>query len=179
MNQILTDEEITLIIRECARGSAINRDGSTSHRIARAIEQAILNKLNEQEPVGWQGHSGHLVYDKKSLLPSTRHLAKPIYLHQAPSVPEWQPIETAPKGDGVLISIGNSVIRAMFIPEFTLEDNSNYLGDSSYKEENDTYYWPEGWYECNDHEDTHWLVDEQPTHWMPLPKPPVSAARSE
>ena len=48
MNQILTDEEITLIIRECARGSAINRDGSTSHRIARAIEQAILNKLSEQ-----------------------------------------------------------------------------------------------------------------------------------
>ncbi len=93
----------------------------------------------------------------------------------APSVPEWQPIETAPKRDGVLISIGNSVIRAMFIPEFTLEDNGNYLGDSSYKEENDTYYWPEGWYEWNDHEDTHWLVDEQPTHWMPLPKPPVSA----
>ena len=46
MNQILTDEEITLIIRECARGSAINRDGSTSHRIARAIEQAILNMCN-------------------------------------------------------------------------------------------------------------------------------------
>ena len=53
MNQILTDAEITLIIRECARGSAINRDGSTSHRIARAIEQAILNKLGEQEPVAW------------------------------------------------------------------------------------------------------------------------------
>ena len=51
MNQILTDAEITLIIRECARGSAINRDGSTSHRIARAIEQAILNKLSEQKPV--------------------------------------------------------------------------------------------------------------------------------
>ena len=49
MNPILTDEEITLIIRECARGSAINRDGSTSHRIARAIEQAILNKLSEQK----------------------------------------------------------------------------------------------------------------------------------
>ena len=46
MNQILTDEEITLIIRECARGSAINRDGSTSHRIARAIEQAIRNMCN-------------------------------------------------------------------------------------------------------------------------------------
>ena len=56
MNQILTDEEITLIIRECARGSAINRDGSTSHRIARAIEQAILNKLSKQEPSVPEGY---------------------------------------------------------------------------------------------------------------------------
>ena len=70
MSQILTDEEITLIIRECARGSAINRDGSTSHRIARAIEQAILNKLSEQEPVAWN------------------QAGKPLYLHPAPSVPE-------------------------------------------------------------------------------------------
>lgn len=38
----LSDDEITLIVRECARGSAINRDGSTSHRIARAIEQAAV-----------------------------------------------------------------------------------------------------------------------------------------
>lgn len=56
MNQILTDEEITLIIRECARGSAINRDGSTSHRIARSIEQAILNKLSEQKPLVPEGY---------------------------------------------------------------------------------------------------------------------------
>lgn len=48
---MLTDEEITLIVRECARGSAINRDGSTSHRIARAIESAVLAKLREQKPV--------------------------------------------------------------------------------------------------------------------------------
>ena len=52
MSQILTDEEITLIVRECARGSSINRDGSTSHRIARAIEAAVINKLNSAEPVG-------------------------------------------------------------------------------------------------------------------------------
>lgn len=51
MSQILTDEEITLIVRECARGSSINRDGSTSHRIARAIEAAVINKLNSAEPV--------------------------------------------------------------------------------------------------------------------------------
>ena len=36
----LTDEEIGVIVREAAKGSAIRRDGSTSHRIARAIEAA-------------------------------------------------------------------------------------------------------------------------------------------
>ena len=42
----LTDDEIKAIVREASRGSAINRDGSTSHRIARAVIAADreLNK---------------------------------------------------------------------------------------------------------------------------------------
>jgi hypothetical protein len=36
----LTDAEIAAIVREAAKGSAIKRDGSTSERIARAIEAA-------------------------------------------------------------------------------------------------------------------------------------------
>jgi len=36
----LTDEQIVAIVREASRGSAIRRDGSTSMRIARAIESA-------------------------------------------------------------------------------------------------------------------------------------------
>lgn len=36
----LSDEQIVSIVREAARGSAINRDGTTSQRIARAIEAA-------------------------------------------------------------------------------------------------------------------------------------------
>ena len=95
MSQILTDEEITLIIRECARGSAINRDGSTSHRIARAIEQAILNKLSEQEPVAWLQTS---VEDGVDTVIARTHKPDkfnaewwrfdPLYLHPAPSVPK-------------------------------------------------------------------------------------------
>lgn len=42
--QGLTDEEITSLVREAARGSAINRDGSTSQRIARAIEAKLKEK---------------------------------------------------------------------------------------------------------------------------------------
>jgi hypothetical protein len=44
--QPLTDEQISTIVREAARGSAIKRDGSTSQRIARAIEAAHGIKEN-------------------------------------------------------------------------------------------------------------------------------------
>ena len=36
----LTDEQIVVIVREASHGSAIRREGSTSMRIARAIEAA-------------------------------------------------------------------------------------------------------------------------------------------
>jgi hypothetical protein len=42
--QRLTDEEIAITIREANRNSAIKRDGSTSTRIARAIETALIEK---------------------------------------------------------------------------------------------------------------------------------------
>lgn len=38
--QPLTDEQITAIVRDAARGSPIRRDGTTSHRITRAVERA-------------------------------------------------------------------------------------------------------------------------------------------
>ncbi len=45
---ILTDEEINVLVKEAAQGSAIKRDGSTSQRIARAVEQVVLEKLKQQ-----------------------------------------------------------------------------------------------------------------------------------
>ena len=37
------------------------------------------------------------------------------------------------------------------------------------------YYWPQGWYEWNDQDDTHWMIVDQVTHWMPLPSGPEDA----
>ena len=90
MTQILTDEEITLIIRECARGSAINRDGSTSHRIARAIEQTILNKANGQEPFGYyeNGRWSIVTDGGPDKWRARKEYTGPLYTHPAPSVPE-------------------------------------------------------------------------------------------
>ena len=69
MNQILTEEEIFKLQYEMQY-----RDGGF-HPIpfARGIEQAILNKLSEQEPVAWN------------------QARKPLYLHSAPSVPKGWP----------------------------------------------------------------------------------------
>lgn len=87
----LSDDEITLIVRECARGSAINRDGSTSHRIARAIESAVLAKLREQEPIAIVGElsepSRSDVINNKGLV-----IGQYLYPHPAP-IPE-APLES-------------------------------------------------------------------------------------
>lgn len=64
------------------------------------------------------------------------------------------------------------VLRAKHIPRFFEEDEENYNGDSDWNDENDTYYWPEGWYETNHYEEVNWQVEQEPTHWMPLPEPP-------
>ena len=45
---LLTEQEITEIVRDAARGSAIRRDGSTSQRIVRAIESAVIEKIKAQ-----------------------------------------------------------------------------------------------------------------------------------
>ena len=50
---LLTEQEITEIVREAAMGSAIRRDGSTSERIARAIEVAVIEKIKAQGEVAW------------------------------------------------------------------------------------------------------------------------------
>ena len=62
-------------------------------------------------------------------------------------------------------------IRACWIQKFSEEVPCNWDGDADYNEKEDQYYWPEGWYEWNRHEETHWRVDETVTHWMPLPLP--------
>jgi hypothetical protein len=71
----------------------------------------------------------------------------------------------------VLLDIGMEYpIRAMWAAKHALEvgmeDDSGF---GEYDEATDTYYCPEGWYEWNEHEETHWAVDETPTAWCELP----------
>lgn len=64
-------------------------------------------------------------------------------------------------------------LRAAYVHKHTIEDeNDDYCGPVDYCEENDMTYWPEGWYEWNEMEDTHWMVDFQILGWQPLPEAP-------
>jgi hypothetical protein len=85
-------------------------------------------------------------------------------------------------GAAVLVARGPIVIRAMHVPHMAFcEATHGYFepeGAAHYDEGTDETYWPEGWYEWNEHEETHWRVDPEPTHWMPIPASPQSAERS-
>jgi len=93
----------------------------------------------------------------------------------------WVPVtERLPKPGKYVLAVfrystgKQQVIRAMHAPPKTLseEDYGEFLTDPDYDEATDTTYWPEGWYECNENEETHWQVHEEVTHWMPLPEVP-------
>lgn len=76
-------------------------------------------------------------------------------------------------GTPVLLDIGEKYpIRAQWVPKDSLEATGD--GDyGEYNEASDMYYWPEGWYEWNQYEETHWRVDETPRAWQPLPASPT------
>ena len=88
---------------------------------------------------------------------------------------EWIPTadRMPPNGTPVLADTGHKhPIRACWVAKFSEEVGaSDFDGDADYNEKEDQYYWPEGWYEWNRHEETHWRVEETVTHWMQLPLP--------
>ncbi|MBS7777651.1 hypothetical protein [Acidovorax sp. CCYZU-2555] len=75
-------------------------------------------------------------------------------------------------------------IRAMWAPQFFLEMADDDAESGEYCEAKDQYFCPEGWYENNAHEETHWNVDRPVIAWMELPRldaalqaaPPTPAA---
>lgn len=96
------------------------------------------------------------------------------------SAKKWIPVsERLPEKSGVpVIAYGKNklgkgrTIRAAYVQRWTIEYIDNYEGDGDYCKEKDTTYCPEGWYEWNECEDTHWMVEFDITYWQPLPPPP-------
>lgn len=73
------------------------------------------------------------------------------YESRTPPIPSWQPIETAPKDDSLIIGCWMPKGKRKIV---------HYAGDNT------------GW----------WSGDFQvhePTHWMPLPQPPLSISEGK
>lgn len=90
----------------------------------------------------------------------------------------WIPVSEAMPGNEVpVLAYGYNEygklrrIRAAYVYKHTVEDmDENYCGDLDYDEDTDTGYIPEGWYEWNEYEDTHWMVQFDILGWQPMPE---------
>ena len=87
----------------------------------------------------------------------------------------WVPVgDRLPEsGTPVLLDIGEQFpVRAMWAAKHTVEAGLECPEDwGDYDEATDIWYAPEGWYEWNRHEETHWRVTAPALAWMPLPLP--------
>lgn len=90
----------------------------------------------------------------------------------------WRPIETAPKGRKVIVSVPNGskhtpiTMMGRYWPQYTLQSAEGYGPGDGFEEGPDgDCYAPEGWYEEMEAEEPP-LHNINPTHWQPLPEPP-------
>ena len=149
------------------------------HRAVHLVDVASVAAGAGSEPVARVNDDGFIVEIGDLLIAPGQKL----YLH--PSPPEgmvggWIALPGALPEPGVpvLLDIGKEYpIRAMWAAKFTLpvslEDDSGF---GEHDERTDEWYCPEGWYEWNEHEETHWRVTETPRAWAPLP--PTTSAGS-
>ena len=89
----------------------------------------------------------------------------------------WRPIDDEAKcGKKRLLSLLNEAgkrrtIVGFWVDKFSIEDDSDEYEHGDFNEEDEMYYWHEGWYESiESHEFSCCYAIKTVTHWMPLPK---------
>lgn len=99
---------------------------------------------------------------------------------QERDVGEWQPIETAPKGRKVIVSVPNGnnrppiTMMGRYWRRGSLEVAEGFEDEDWADVIDEISYMPEGWYEDCEVEDAP-AHNITPTHWMPLPSPPTTS----
>lgn len=152
---------------ECDRDADLVLGEAAQHQKASNIAPP---RLLTTEDVIAQGGVVH--EDGNVVFVSIRSLNKAI---AATQITYWISAELKPMGEApVLVISAGKVLRAMWVPRFTREDNGATDDFGEYNEANDTTYWPEGWYEWNHCEEVHWALEgaSAPSHWAPLPLVP-------
>lgn len=96
IEQVRKEFEAWFLAYYIKHGFITSKEEAWAIYLARAQQEHEWRE--EQNIIAWQGHSGTLAYDQKSLLPSTRHLAKPLYsTPPSPAVPDgWKLVPIAP-----------------------------------------------------------------------------------
>lgn len=110
--------------------------------------QAVVPPSGWGEPVKWDDFDAgqQTLWDKAAV-----RFACLI----GPAAPAWQPIESAPRGEAVLIYSPDAEYPSVMLAEL-----NEFVGDPD----------PDRWY---DRWNTSGApIDADPTHWMPLPEPP-------
>lgn len=147
----------------------------------RALRSAIDADLSATQPEGFQARYripdgewsswGHVVCGVKGheqelrIAPDRASPSRAAWIDVAARLPE--------PGKAVLLDIGKKTpIRALWAAKATVEAGDD-ADDSwvEYDEASGTTYCPEGWYEWNEHEETHWAVSATPLRWMSIPVP--------
>ncbi len=137
---------------------------TAGQRSSMSAMQLALEAL-ESDPIS---HAG-LVSRKQAITA----LRQALETEQEPVA--WQPIESAPKtGRKVILfyknrlHVGRTVIARWLTDEQATEIDGDGVGLEG------------GWYECIDNWDDYTEVaihEGEPSHWMPLPAPPIEALR--
>jgi hypothetical protein len=149
----------------------------------KGLPMQVLAALNEAMGGNeWQGDAS----PHELAVPASQAIAELAALaaRGAQAEPDaWVSVEDRLPEPGlpVLVACGKKVLRAAHAPRFTLAEDEwgEFLNDSDYDEATDRTYWPEGWYEWNVHEETHWQLDDEPTHWQTLPAAPRAALKGQ
>lgn len=91
---------------------------------------------------------------------------------------QWEPIATAPQMRKVIVFYVNEhgkrrCVMACYYKAHSLEMDDDYAEVGEYDDATGESYAPEGWYEEHDSDSPIMALQGEPTHWMPLPLPPV------
>jgi len=66
------------------------------------------------------------------------------------------------------------IVRAYYVSKYSMSaEYAEYDGDCDYNKDEDEYFWPAGWYECNEVEEINYKVPFEITHWKPMPRSPI------
>lgn len=85
---------------------------------------------------------------------------------------EWQPIETAPRRRKVMVGWTNELGNWRATLATYYDEGDIELDESPYDwVDEDGRNTVAGWWEDSQTREE-WFLDQQPTHWMPLPEPP-------